>query len=111
MLVVGRDLLAVRGDGVAFMWDGETGKEKWKKRITSNVSASPVICDDRVMVTSLTGETIVFRAGDTCEILAKNKLGEECFTSHCIVDGKIFLRIAYGIGKERQEQVVCIGEK
>jgi outer membrane protein assembly factor BamB len=39
-----------------------------------------------------TGEMIVLRAGRTPQVLARNKLGEQCIASPAVANGKIFIR-------------------
>ena len=54
---------------------------------------------------------IIFGAAETCEILAKNKTADECYTSQPISDDEIILRVAYRSDEQRREQVVFISEK
>jgi outer membrane protein assembly factor BamB len=108
MLVVGDRLVAVTDDGIAHCWSIEDGQQQWRKRLGGNVSASPILVGQNIYVSNLKGETFVFRAGDRYEQIAKNRLGNDCYASPAVSNGEIFLRVGYGSGADRREQLVCI---
>lgn len=110
LLAVQQRLFGITDDGVAYCWDGLTGKEIWKKRLGGSFSASPLYCQDRIYVSNLSGQTFVFSAtADRYESLAVNQLGSDCYASPAVAEGQLYLRIGVGKGSERREQLVCLG--
>jgi outer membrane protein assembly factor BamB len=67
-------------------------------------SASPVLADGRIYVTSEEGVTSVYKAGPAFELLAENVIDEYTLSSLAVAGGRIFLRTAkhlYAIGGAR----------
>jgi outer membrane protein assembly factor BamB len=54
--------------------------------------ASPVAADGRIYAASEPGGVVVFRAGDTLEVLARNDLGESITATPAIADNKLYVR-------------------
>ena len=74
------------------------GPERLKPAI---YSASPVLADGKVYVTSEEGVTSVFRAGPKFELIAENPTGEYTLSSIAVSQGQLFLRtekFLYAIG-------------
>jgi outer membrane protein assembly factor BamB len=95
----------VNDRGIVWCLNAKTGKEIWgPQRIQHGVySASPVLADGKIYVTSEDGVTTVFRAGPKFELLAENNLDDYSLSSPAISAGQIFLRTAqflYCIGKQ-----------
>jgi len=100
----GTYLYSVNDRGIVWCLDAKTGQEVYGgQRIRAGTySASPVLADGKVYITSEDGVTTVFRAGPTFEVLAENDLAGYTLSSPAISDGHIFLRTAeflYSIGK------------
>jgi len=57
-----------------------------------NIYSSPVSVQDRVYITSLTGNTFVIKQGPEFEILAKNKLDDSFSASLVVIDNILYLR-------------------
>jgi len=111
MVVVADQLIGVTDGGIAHCWRTATGDVVWRKRLSGNFSASPLVCNGRVYVPNLSGDTFVFTSEDGAyRQISKNKLGDDCYASPAAADGKLFLRVGVGSGSTRQEQLVCIGE-
>ena len=96
-MVLGGHVYIVDENGVPRCYDLQTGEEKWKveKRpgSGSNTWGSMVHADGRLYVLMRSGETLVFAAKPTYELLAVNKLaGESTNSSPAISNGQIFLR-------------------
>ena len=94
----------VNDRGIAWCLDARTGKEIWgPQRIQHGTySASPVLADGKIYITSEEGVTTVFRAGPKFELLAENGMDEYTLSSVAISGGQIFLRteqFLYAIGK------------
>ena len=103
-------IYAVLDSGIAICWNSATGAEQWKHRLGGNFSASPVLLDDMIFVTSESGQTDVFRARpDRFESLGVNQLGDEAWATPAICGDRIFFRVASRSGEIRQEKLVCIG--
>ena len=98
-------LLYIVGDsGVAYALDVKTGEPVYgpERLRTGTYSASPVLADGKIYVTSEDGVTSVFAAGPKFELLAENAMNEYTLSSIAVSNGQLFLRTAghlYAIGK------------
>ncbi len=90
--------------GIVWCLDAKTGKEIWgPQRIQHGTySASPVLADGKIYITSEDGITTVFRAGPQFELLAENNMDEYTLSSVAISGGQIFLRT--------EQALYCIGK-
>jgi outer membrane protein assembly factor BamB len=100
----GKYFYIVNDKGIVYCYDAKTGKEIYgQQRLKPGTySASPVLADGKIYVTSEDGLTSVFKAGPQFEILAENAMNEYCLSSIAVSDGQLFLRTAnalYAIGK------------
>ena len=100
----GKYFYIVNDKGIVYCLDAKTGKEVYgQQRLKPGTySASPVLADGKIYVTSEDGLTSVFKAGPAFEVLAENSLGEYCLSSPAVSDGQLFIRTAgalYCIGK------------
>jgi outer membrane protein assembly factor BamB len=98
-------LLYVVGDsGVVYALELTSGRVVYgPERLRSGTySASPVLADGRIYVTSEEGVTSVFTAGPKFELLAENEMNEYTLSSVAVSNGQIFLRTEahlYAIGR------------
>jgi len=94
----------VNDRGIVWCLDAKTGKEIWgPQRIQHGIySASPVLADGKIYITSEDGITTVFRAGPQFELLGENNLDEYTLSSIAISGGQIFLRT--------EQALYCIGK-
>lgn len=102
----GKYLFVTNDRGILWCMDAKTGKEIWGgQRIKAAIySASPVLADGKLYVTSEDGLVTVVKAGPTFEVLAENDMKEYTLSSPAISDGQIFIRTAgalYAIGARR----------
>jgi len=102
----GKYLYIVRDNGVMFCYDARTGAEIYgRQRVRSGTySASPVLADGKIYVTSEDGVTTVVSAGPKFEVLAENDLDGYTLSSPVFVNGQIFIRTdstLWAIGKPR----------
>ena len=105
-------LYMVPDDGIFRCYDASTGTEKWTKRVGGNFRVSPVLSGGHIYTTDMSGRTVVFKASpDSCEIVAENTLGTECFASPAISSGQLFLRVADASTGSRREWIYCIGQQ
>jgi outer membrane protein assembly factor BamB len=100
----GKYFYIVNDKGIVYCLDAKTGKEVYgQQRLKPGTySASPVLADGKIYVTSEDGLTSVFKAGPAFEVLAENALNEYCLSSVAVSDGQLFIRTAnalYCIGK------------
>jgi outer membrane protein assembly factor BamB len=102
----GQHLYIVNDKGVVYCLDAKTGKEVYgQQRLKPGTySASPILGDGKIYVTSEEGVTSVFKTGPQFELLAENAMEDYVLSSVAISDGQIFLRTAqflYAIGKRK----------
>lgn len=104
-LVDGDYFYSINDRGIAFCLDSKTGKEIWgSQRIKPGTySASPVLADGRIYITSEDGLTTVLKAGPVFEVLAENPLNDYTLSSPAISDGQIFLRTS--------QYLWCVGKR
>ncbi len=92
--------------GVVYCVELTTGKAVYgpQRLEPGTYSASPVLADGKVYITSEDGVTSVFRAGPKFELLASNRLDDYTLSSIAIKDGQLFLRTAgmlWAIGQRK----------
>ena len=71
---------------------GEPLYERARLAGIRNVYASPVAADDRIYITSLDGETLVFTSGAHPEALSLNKLDDQLSASAALIGDTIIMR-------------------
>ena len=102
-IVVYDGLIYSAGDaGIVTCLDAKTGERLWQDRTGGAFSASPVAGDGKVYVVSESGETVVYRAGRTADVLARNRLDGHFVASPAIARGRILLRgddVVFAVGK------------
>ena len=102
----GTHVFIVTDNGIVYALNAKTGAVVWgPTRLKSGTySASPVLADGRVYVTSEDGLTSVFAAGPAYELLAENPLDDYTLSSPAVSEGQIFIRTAkhlFAIGTRR----------
>ena len=93
--------------GVVYCLDAKSGKPVYgPMRIKPGTySASPILGDGKIYITSEEGLTTVVKAGPSFEVLAENNIGEFVLSSVAISDGQLFLRgdkHLYAIGQRKK---------
>lgn len=95
--------------GVFSCYEAKTGKTVYQKRLggKNGYTASLVAADGRIYCTDEEGVVRVVKAGPEFQLLAINKLGEECLSHPAISDGRIFFRarehvFAFGLNAVKQ---------
>jgi outer membrane protein assembly factor BamB len=101
----GTYLYVVNDRGIVYCMELKTGKPVYgPERLTPGTySASPVLADGKIYITSEDGITSVYRAGAKFELLAENKMDDYTLSSIAVKDGQLFLRTAgwlWAIGKK-----------
>ncbi len=92
----GTYLYVVNDRGIAYCLELKTGKAVYgPERLTPGTySASPVLADGKIYITSEDGIATVYRAGPKFEMLAENKMDDYTLSSIAVKEGQIFLRTA-----------------
>jgi outer membrane protein assembly factor BamB len=87
-------LYIVRDNGAALALDLKTGAVVYgPERLPPGAySASPVLADGHIYVTSEEGLTSVYKAGPKFELVAQNALNDYCLSSIAVSEGQVFLR-------------------
>jgi hypothetical protein len=101
----GKYIYILNDRGVMWCRDAKTGTEFWgNQRVRPGTySASPVVADGKVYVTSEDGVTTVIEAGPAFKVLAENDLAEYTLSSPAVSDGQLFLRT--------QKYLYCVGKR
>ncbi len=92
----GTYLYVVNDRGIAYCLELKTGKAVYgpERLSPGTYSASPVLADGKIYITSEDGIATVYRAGPKFEILAENKMDDYTLSSIAVKEGQIFLRTA-----------------
>ncbi len=103
-----KTLYAVLDAGIATAWDTTTGKTLWKKRLGGVFTSSLVLAGGNLYATDESGQTTVFAASrEGLDIKAKNRLGQQTYSSMAICGSRIFHRVATTDGS-RKEWLYCL---
>ena len=109
MLVLKTHLFTVTDDSIGYMWNKKTGEEIWKQRLSGGFSASPILANGHIYVSSETGTTWVFKPKDDgVELISKNQLGTGHMATPAFSGKQVFLRAIDESGAVRKEWLVCI---
>jgi outer membrane protein assembly factor BamB len=74
-------------------FNAKSGDTVWEQRLDGRFRSSLVLADGKVYATNDKGVTTVFRATPQgFESVSVNDLGEFCYTTPAIADGRIYLR-------------------
>jgi outer membrane protein assembly factor BamB len=90
-------LYFVRSGGMVTSYAPDTGKiilDRQRLGALGQYVASPVAADGRIYVANELGTVVVFRAGDSLDVLARNDLQENITATPAIADNKLYIRTA-----------------
>ncbi len=98
-------LYSVNDRGIVYCIDRKSGAEIYGgKRIRPGTySASPVLADGKIYITSEEGVVSIIKAGPEFEVLSEIDMGEYTLSSFAVSGGNLFLRTAAAL--------YCIGKK
>ena len=101
----GTYLYVLRDNGVMLCLKARSGEVVWgPERVRPGTySASPVLADGKIYVTSEDGVTSVVEAGPRFKLVAENELEGYTLSSPAISEGQIFVRT--------EKYLYCIGER
>jgi outer membrane protein assembly factor BamB len=88
-------LYLVKNGGIASCFNAQTGEVYFQEERLDAIGdfySSPVAADGRVLMISRPGTAVVLKAGNTLEVLARNKLGEDVMATPAIVGHTLYLR-------------------
>jgi outer membrane protein assembly factor BamB len=100
-------LYLVKNGGLASCFSAATGRVLYlEERLGAlgDYYSSPVAAGGKICVISQPGVAVVFRAGDTLEVLGRNPLNEQVLASPAIVEGRFYARTKsqlYAFGVEK----------
>ncbi len=77
--------------------DPETGEVIWSEKLKGKFNSSPIAANGNIYVSTIRGETIVFKQGRSFDMVAENKLEGEIWATPAFVDGSILMRTSKGL--------------
>lgn len=93
VLTRGDYLYFVNDAGMAACFVAKTGENVWLNRLgAGNITASPVMVDDRIYAFTENGTAFVLAADPTYKVLATTKLAEGVLASPAVADGRLLVR-------------------
>ncbi len=87
-------LYTITRDNVLHCIDAATGEIVWLKRLSGVHSASPILAEGRIYITSEDGVTLVLRPGPKYDEIARNTIDETCLASIAVSQGHFYIRTA-----------------
>ena len=100
-IVSGEYFLVAADNGIASCFVADTGERVWMERLGNHYSASLIEANGLVYFLADDGEMKIVRPGRQLEVVAVNQLGEYCYASPAVSEGKLFLR--------GEKHLYCIG--
>lgn len=91
-IVVGNYFLLAADDGIASCYHCKTGERLWAERLAPHFSASLVSAMGLVYFLADDGTMKVVRPGPEYDQVAESALGEGCYASPAIAQGKLYIR-------------------
>jgi outer membrane protein assembly factor BamB len=93
MLSRGENVYFINDSGIAGCFNAKTGRSLWLKRLEGgDVTASPVMVDQRIYAFTENGTVFVFAADPTFNLLSSDKLDEGVKASPAVADGRLLVR-------------------
>jgi len=104
-ILVGKYFLVAADNGTGSCFEAKSGERYWQERMGKHYSASLVAAGGLAYFLADDGITKVVRPGDDSKIdvVAENEIGEHCFASPAISQGRLFIR--------GEKHLYCIGDK
>ncbi len=96
-------LYVISDPGFLNCFEAKTGARQYMQQLGRHHSSSPIASKDYVYIPDDDGNTYVIKPGAAFELVAKNELGDKCYSSPAASDGQLFFRT--------DRWVFCIGKK
>ncbi|MGV3484692.1 MAG: PQQ-binding-like beta-propeller repeat protein [Planctomycetaceae bacterium] len=100
-LYVKPHLYTITRDNILYCLEAATGDVVWLERLSGNYSASPLLADGRIYITSEDGVTTVLEPGVQYKVITTNKLDGKTMASIAVSQGNFFIRAG--------DSLYCIG--
>jgi outer membrane protein assembly factor BamB len=84
-------------------FEASSGRRLWMKQLGRHHSASPVLAEGRLYFTDDDGVTYVLKAGPAYQLMSRNPLNDECYSSPAVSSGRIYVRTLHYLW--------CIGKR
>jgi len=94
-ILYGDYVYLVSDKGILTCLDAKTGEVKYeggRVPVPASFMASPVAVRNRLLLTSIDGDTYVIRAGPSHEVIGTNAIGEPVYASLAVSQGRILVR-------------------
>ena len=90
------------GSGLATMLAASNGEILWEEYLGNGYNSSPILVEDDIYLTDLSGTTFIIALDKKFELRATNPLGEEVSATPAFLDGRIYIR--------SDKHIYCISE-
>lgn len=94
-------LYTITRDNILYCIEATTGDVVWQERLDGNYSASPLLADDRIYLTTEAGITTVLQPGSQYKEITTNTLEGKTMASIAVSQGNFFIRTG--------DALYCIG--
>jgi hypothetical protein len=102
-LAVGKFFYMISDRGYLSCFEAKTGQRTFMEKLGNHHSGSPVLADGHVFLTDDDGVTYVLKGDGKFNVLSRNALKDECYSSPAIAHGQIYIRTSH--------YLYCIGKK
>jgi outer membrane protein assembly factor BamB len=102
-LAVGKFFYMISDRGYLSCFEAKTGQRTFMEKLGNHHSASPVLADGHVYITDDDGVTYVLKGNGKFDVVSRNALKDECYSSPAIAHGQIYIRTSH--------HLYCIGKK
>jgi len=85
----------VKNGGLVSCFDAKTGQAAYQEESLGALGdyyASPVAANGKICVASQPGVVVIYRAGESLEVLARNNFGEPILATPAIVEDTLYVR-------------------
>lgn len=79
-------------DGFVACLDVASRQELWRKRVSGNYSASPILIDDKIYGVGEDGQVAVVAASREYELFGKSPIGDNSFSTPAVANGRVYFR-------------------
>jgi outer membrane protein assembly factor BamB len=89
--------------GVLVCYDAKTGAKYWEREFSQGFYSSPVIAENKIYVTDLSGKTHILKLSKTADLIGEPQLAERVYATPAFSEGRIYIRgekYLYGIGQK-----------